>query len=68
MARQEEDIVAKTNIISDYKTICSQLSQRIENLQTLHKEEIEAVKKVCGDVKQMLSFKRKFNVCDGNVV
>ncbi|CAK8675234.1 unnamed protein product [Clavelina lepadiformis] len=45
MERQDEEIVAKTNIIADYKTICSQLSQRIESLQTLHKEEIESMRK-----------------------
>ena len=46
MARQEEDIVGKEKIITDYKTICSQMSKRIEKLQTSHKEEINAIKKV----------------------
>lgn len=46
MARQDDDISAKTTIIADYKTICSQLSQRIERTQAAHKEEIESIKKV----------------------
>jgi len=45
-ARQDEEIAAKSNIISDYKTICSQLSQRIEDLQNIHKEELEKAKSV----------------------
>ena len=48
MMRQDEDIEGKTKIIADYKTICSQLSQRIERTQAAHKEEIESIKKVCG--------------------
>nr|CAB3265389.1 rab GTPase-activating protein 1-like [Phallusia mammillata] len=45
MARQDEELTAKSNIISDYKTICSQLSQRIEDIQNMHKEEVERVRK-----------------------
>ena len=46
MARQEEDLDGKEKIINDYKTICSQMSLRIEKLQASHKEEIDAIKKV----------------------
>ena len=46
MSRQEEDINGKEKIISDYKIICSQLSQRIERIQASHKEEINRIEKV----------------------
>jgi len=46
VARYEEDLNSKTSIISDYKTICSQLSQRIEKMQLLHQQELSSVKKV----------------------
>ena len=46
MLRQEEVTLSKDNIIADYKTICSQLSQRIELMQAAHKEELEAARKV----------------------
>nr|XP_002131287.1 rab GTPase-activating protein 1-like [Ciona intestinalis]XP_026691883.1 rab GTPase-activating protein 1-like [Ciona intestinalis] len=44
MDRQATEIEAKSKIVADYKTICSQLSLRIENMQIIHKEEVEAVK------------------------
>ena len=42
----EEDLAKKTSIIKDYKTICSQLSSRIEQIQAAHKEEIASLRKV----------------------
>ena len=43
-SQQEEDIRAKTTIIEDYKTICSQLSKRIEVLQKQHKDQLEQLR------------------------
>ena len=46
VARYEDDLNGKTSIISDYKTICSQLSQRIEHMQTSHQLELESARQV----------------------
>lgn len=40
MERQDSEIAKKSSIIEEYKTITSQLSLRIENLQNQHKEDI----------------------------
>uniref|UniRef100_H2YCK5 Rab-GAP TBC domain-containing protein n=1 Tax=Ciona savignyi TaxID=51511 RepID=H2YCK5_CIOSA len=40
MDRQAQEINAKSKIVADYKTICSQLSLRLENMQVLHKEHV----------------------------
>uniref|UniRef100_H2YCK6 Rab-GAP TBC domain-containing protein n=1 Tax=Ciona savignyi TaxID=51511 RepID=H2YCK6_CIOSA len=42
MDRQAQEINAKSKIVADYKTICSQLSLRLENMQVLHKEQLDA--------------------------
>ncbi|XP_039253519.2 rab GTPase-activating protein 1-like [Styela clava] len=44
MERQETEISKKSTIINDYKTITSQLSIRIEQMQNQHKRELDKAK------------------------
>lgn len=44
LEKAEQEVKRSTGIISDYKQICSQLTDRLERQQVTHAEELEALK------------------------
>lgn len=46
MARQESEIEAKAKIVSDYKTISNQLSERLQILERNNRKEISFKREV----------------------